>query len=480
MKATYSWKSIKITCLLAGCLFYSSAPIYAQDIHHKAATALSRFTADPQLAYAAVSFTILDARSGKVLYTLNQHMGLAPASCRKLVTAATAFSMLGEDYRFQTHLGYSGRLEDGRLTGDLVVRGTGDPTLGSWRYPQTPVDTLLKQWVDAIRSAGIRQIQGKVIGDASAFESQMPPDGWIWQDMGNYYGAGASGLSWHENQYDLHLQPANHAGGQVRVVGTDPAVSLQFINELKTGAPGSGDQTYIYAAPYASLAYLRGTAPAGVRNFTVSGALTRPALLCATQLEEALKQAQIGVSQSATSMREMHIQGQSLPGPVTVIGTHWSPSLDSIIYWFLHRSINLYGEQLVRTFALETGKLGSNEAGLTIEKKWWMNRGIPDGALQLVDGSGLSPGNRVTTNALARVLYLAGKESWYARYRQCFPVIHGIRMKSGHINGVCAYSGFLKSAGGVPLVFSFIVNNYTGPSSRVNTKMFAVLDALKR
>jgi D-alanyl-D-alanine carboxypeptidase/D-alanyl-D-alanine-endopeptidase (penicillin-binding protein 4) len=478
MRTTFPRKSILVACLFAGC--FSFALAQAQDIGHKASRALSRFTGDPQLAYAAVSFSLLDGRSGQVIYSLNGHMGLAPASCRKIITAASAFSILGADYRFQTGLGYSGQLKDGLLTGDLVISGTGDPTLGSWRYPETSVDTILQHWVDAVRRAGIRQIQGKIVGDASAFESQMPPDGWIWQDMGNYYGAGASGLSWHENQYDLHLQPASHMGGPVRIVGTDPPVSLQFINELKTGSAGSGDQTYIYAAPYSTLAYLRGTAPAGARNFTVSGALTRPALLCARQLEEALKGAQIGISQKATSLREMQIQGQSLPGPLIPISTHWSPSLDSIIYWFLHRSINLYGEQLIRTFARETGQPGSNEAGLSVEKKWWVDRGIPQGALQLADGSGLSPGTRVTTHALARILYLAEKQPWYARYRECFPIIHGIRMKSGHINGVCAYSGFLTGSGGVPLIFSFIVNNYTGSSSGVNSKMFAVLDALAK
>lgn len=458
----------------------SFRPCTAQSLENRIAAAAKRFADDPQNTHATVSLTVLNARTGAVVYAREPETGVAPASCQKTITAATALFLLGGDFHFTTTLGISGTHSDHALLGDLIVRGGGDPTLGSWRYSSATREVLLERWVDAVRKAGIRRIEGRVLGDARVFDSQMPPDGWIWQDIGNYYGAGPSGLTWHENQYDLLLRPGKRAGAPVAIASTDPPVSLHFVNELLTGEAGSGDRTYLYAAPYGSLVFVRGTAPEDRPDFRVSGAMPDPALWCAQDLRNALMQAGIAVTGKAATMGALERDSKPVPAIAQTLDRYGSPALDSVLYWFLKRSINLYGEQLIKTIALKAAVRACTDSGVAVEKRFWEAKGIDPDALHIVDGSGLSPGNRVTTGAMARILYIASRQPWFAVYRNCLPVIHGIVMKSGHINGVCSYAGYLASGDGTPLVFSFIVNNYNGETPDIQQKMFKTLDEIKR
>lgn len=482
LKNKYVFNHFGILQLIMTSLFLASPLILqAQSIPNRIQTAVHHFTADEQMRHAITSITVLDKRTGKIVYSLNKDVGLAPASCQKTITAASSFYMLGTDFHYRTELLYTGNISDGTLNGNLLIRGGGDPMLGSWRYHSTEMAVILRQWVNAIKQAGIRKINGRIIGDASAFDTQMPPNGWIWQDMGNYYGAGTSGLCWNENQYDLHLLPGDHPGDPVKIIGMKPAVSqLKFINELRTGKPGSGDQTYIYTAPYSHIAYLRGSAPQDDKKFSVSGAVPDPALFCAASLKSSLQQAGITTTSTPTTTRLLKLQDESENLAGKTLFTYQSPGLDSIIFWFLHRSINLYGEQLVKTIALHAGITVCTDTGVAIEKRFWKNKGIDPAAINIIDGSGLSPGNRVTSAAMARILYFVSREKWYQTYYDCLPVIHQTRMKSGHINDVCSYAGYLTAGDGTPLIFSFIVNNYTGATSVVKQKMFRVIDEMKK
>lgn len=493
MKATISFKTdlqdhkpiLKYlsVCWLTITCFCCIAPriLAAQSISNHIKTALDRFTTDEQMRHAITSITVLNKRTGKVIYALNKEVGLAPASCQKTITAASSFFLLGKDFHYHTRLSYSGKISNGVLNGNIIIKGSGDPMLGSWRYPSTKMAVIVNQWVNAIKQAGIKKINGRIIGDASAFDTQMPPDGWIWQDMGNYYGAGTSGLCWNENQYDLHLLPGNLPGDPVKITGTSPAMEqLQFINELRTGKPGSGDQTYIYTAPYSHTAYIRGTAPQDNKKFYVSGSVPDPALFCAHSLAASLQQAGISTTAAPTTIRLLINNNESVNFTSQTLATYISPRLDSIIYWFLHRSINLYGEQLVKTIALHENAPVCTDTGVAIEKRFWEDKGIDPAAINIIDGSGLSPGNRVTSNAMARILYLVSQEKWYQTYYDCLPIIHQTHMKSGHINDVCSYAGYLNAADGTPLIFSFIINNYTGSTSAVKQKMFRVIDAMKK
>jgi D-alanyl-D-alanine carboxypeptidase/D-alanyl-D-alanine-endopeptidase (penicillin-binding protein 4) len=167
------------------------------------------------------------------------------------------------------------------------------------------------------------------------------------------------------------------------------------------------------------------------------------------------------------------------PQKFTNIFTNLSPSLDSINYWFLKKSINLYGEAFVKTIAYQKTGFGSTDSGIAIIKDFWNRNGIEKSALNIIDGSGLSPANRVTTNALVTVMQYARQQKWFPSFYYDLPEMNGIKMKDGYINGVRSYTGYVKSQSGVEYTFSFIVNNFDGNPGTVREKMWRVLDILK-
>ena len=357
----------------------------------------------------------------------------------------------------------------------MIITGSGDPTLGSWRYTDTKEDKIIASFKKALSQAGINAITGNVLTDESLWQSEVTPDGWSWQDIGNYYGAGATTLNWRENQYDLLLRSGNTIGTPVSIAGTIPTFveGLNLRSVATAAAKGTGDRVYIYHPLNQVYGYVRGTIPIGESKFSISGAMPHPAKQLAVTLEAELKK--ITPEKAAFD----YPADKNISGAVTNIYTHHSPGLDSISHWFLKRSINLSGEVLVKTFAAKEGKYGETDEGIKALQNFWKSKGISAYALNMMDGSGLSPGNRITTESLVQVLMYAKKQSWFASYYDGFPVINGIRMKSGSINGVIGYTGFVKNKSGDEYAFAFIVNNYNGSGSDVRTKMWKLLDQLK-
>ena len=149
---------------------------------------------------------------GNKIFSLNPQYGLAPASTQKIFTAIAAFSLLGNDFTYKTEIGYNGKIDDGILKGDIIIKGYGDPTLGSWRYAQTKPDSILNFFTTAIKNAGIKKINGNIFLDDGVFNYNALPGGYIWDDMGNYYGSGIWAINWRENQYDLILKPGTNIG----------------------------------------------------------------------------------------------------------------------------------------------------------------------------------------------------------------------------------------------------------------------------
>lgn len=442
--------------------------------------AFSAFSRDEQMKYGTAALYVLDARSGELVFAANADKGMAPASSLKTITSITAFELLGKDFRYETVVSYSGELgADGVLHGDLIVKGSGDPTLGSPRWKDTKAEAVLERWVNAVREKGIRRIEGRVVGDQRVMETQTVPGDWQWDDLGNYYGAGAAGLNWRENQFDVLLQPSS-VEGPVRITGTRPPMEyLQLVSELRTGPSGTGDRAYIYLPPYGRTGYLRGTYAIDGRSRSVSGSVPDPAFECAYRFSEALRSAKIPVSEAPTTSRLLDLEGEAVPEPSGRITVSRSPSLDQIIYWFNHRSINLYGECLLKTIALSTGRRGSTMAGVHALREFWAAKGIDSNSLHIRDGSGLSPAGRVTARTMGEILAEARVHPWFASFYNSLPEQNGLRMKSGYIHGVRAYAGYHTGSAGIPYVFVFLVNNFNGSSSELRLKMWKVLDILK-
>lgn len=166
-------------------------------------------------------------------------------------------------------------------------------------------------------------------------------------------------------------------------------------------------------------------------------------------------------------------------GKTTLLHTQVSPMLDSINYWFMKKSVNLYGESLVKAIAYQTDGFGATENGLEIMKNFWKEKGIDPAALRMIDGSGLSPQNRVTANALLQVLQYARNRPWYSYYLDAFPEYNKMKLKSGTIGGSKGFAGYHTSKEGVEYTVVMLVNNYDGSASEIVKKMFLVLDELK-
>jgi serine-type D-Ala-D-Ala carboxypeptidase/endopeptidase (penicillin-binding protein 4) len=451
----------------------------AQTLHTRLQSAFNRLQADSQCKYASISLTVLDVKTGETVFAANPNMGLATASTLKTITSITAFNILGKDFQYQTQFGYTGVIDStGTLNGDIIIKGSGDPTLGSWRYEGHHENDILTQMVTALQKAGIKKVNGRVIGDDSIFGSQSIPNGWIWMDLGNYYGAGTSGLTWRENQFDIKFK-TGRVDSPISVLRTVPAMPyLSFKSELLNSPSGTGDEAYAYLPVNNNLMYLRGTYAQDESKKTISVTVPDPAYDAAYRLADTLQRIGIMVTSGAESTNTLTVKGQQTPQISQNLTTILSPTLSKIVYWLNQKSINLYAEQLLKTIAWKSGKQPTTDNGVAIEQNYWKAHGIDPLSLNVVDGSGLSPGTRVTTMTLATILRSAKGADWFPDFYQSLPVYNNMKMKSGSILNVLTYAGY-QTHTGRELCFSIMVNNYNGSSRGVKDKMFRVLDELK-
>lgn len=470
----------KIACIRNSISFLLLAAVNsvpAQTLPQKLDKALKTFLRDAQMKHAITGFEVVDSKTGKTIYAYNQQAGLAAASTQKVFTSIAAFDLLGKDYRYYTNIGIDGNIMGDSLAGRLYIEGSGDPSFGSWRYASTKPTAIFLLLKEALLKKGIKKLSGEIYVHDNGFDKTAIPDGWIWQDIGNYYGAGAWGINWKENQYDLELSSGNDVHGQVSVKSNSyhGTRSGSYINQLSAGEKGSGDNAYIYL-PYDDTSFLlAGTIPVGEPHFIISGAATSGPDFFVNECRRFLYNEKLMTHPGAVPYH-----AQLLPTDISnIVYTHISPALDSINYWFLKKSINLYGEAIAKTLAKEKLGYGSTENGVAVIKNFWKEKGIESSALNIMDGSGLSPQNRVTADALVKALQYARTRDWYASFFNALPEYNGIKMKSGSIGGARAYAGYHVAKNGSAYTFAIIVNNFDGAPSDVIKKMFIVLDNLK-
>lgn len=454
-------------------ILFLSIPGSSQNQTPALAKAMQQFLQDQTMQHAVSSLYVTNSKTGDVVYALNEQAGLAPGSTQKIFTSIAAFDILGKGYHFGTNLGYTGEIENGILKGDIIIHGLFDPSLGSDRFPNTNPSKIFDRFLSSIKAAGIKKIQGEIIAEPAPSEI---PAAWIWEDIGNYFGAAASALNWRENEYQIHLRSGEKIGSPVEIisVNNDTAFPISFINELTTAAKGTGDQTNIYLPLNSDQYLIRGTIPAGENNFHVSGAMTDPAAYFLYDFKNYLKDKLTLVetpdddNKSGAANINFHLLYKNL-----------SPAFDSLNYFFMQQSINLYGEAFLKKMALTKTSKGNTAEGINVLQKYWNEKGIDPAALHIFDGSGLSPQNRVTGYGLVKALNYAKTQAWFPEFYKAIPEHNNIKMKSGTIHGVKAYAGYIKSQNGQEYTFAFIVNNYDGSHSQLVQKMYAVLNTLK-
>lgn len=451
------------------CLAISfNSSLSAQELPVGWQQAMVRFAADPDFRYASWSIVVADAETGKILVDHQGSVGLPGASTQKIFTSIAALDLLGSKFRFETVLQTDGIVRNEVLDGNLIIHGEGDPSFGSSRFGSTTAPVLLESMSAAVKAAGIREIRGQLLYDSLPWEDGIP-DGWIWQDIGNYYGAGAYALNWRENQFDIYLQSGNTEGSRVKILQTEPALAgITLKSSVVAGKKASGDNAYLYLPPAATSGQIKGSIPVAENRFEISGSLPDPSGQFLFELEKQLDRSSIKLTKNKIK-----------PAAIQPLWQQQSPTLDSLNHWFLRRSINLYGEALLKKIGARSKGYGSTENGLAVLKSFWQERGIDSNAIQIIDGSGLSPQNRLTAGSLVKALLYARAQSWFPVFYEALPTYNGMRLKSGSIGGSRAFAGYHQSAAGKKYVLAVIVNNYSGTASSTVKKILGLLDHWK-
>jgi serine-type D-Ala-D-Ala carboxypeptidase/endopeptidase (penicillin-binding protein 4) len=476
------------------CLLFVVCIAKAQDIKQKLDEQVRLFVADSQMRAGILGFYVADATTGEEIFNWNGKMGLPAASTQKVITSVAAFDLLGKDYRYKTE--FWGRdivsiTRNGKKHNamkHLFIKGYGDPTLGSWRYTSTTEDAIADSLAAGFASNNVQELSdgtNSIYLYQNGFDILTTPGGWIVDDIGNYYGAGASAVNWKENQFDVKLFPGKNEGDPVGIAPDLLEKSGYRVryNLLKTGKKGSGDNAYIYFDQQGYM-ILAGTAESSTGTLTISGAAVLMINLSSRLTELLRSRMQIPYDLRAemrhdSSRFDLIKDDNNSIQPKTLLYTHYSPSLDSIVYWFMKRSINLYGEALAKTIAFEKTGVGSTDSGVAVMRRFYKDKGFDIASLKIKDGSGLSPQNRVTAEALCKVLLYAKGQSWFPYFLQAFPRYNNMNLKSGTIGGVKSYTGYHTAADGKQYVVAIIVNNFEGTAGAIEKKMFKVLDVLK-
>ena len=323
------------------------------------------------------------------------------------------------------------------LQGDLLLVGSGDPTLST-----EDLDAMVAEVV----TAGLKQVTGRLMVDASIFPTQAVNDHWNWGDIGNAYGAGAFGVNVNHNRLEIPFDPGATEG--------DPAIlhsgllatkDTRWINRVTTGATGSGDQVMVYSQPYGRTITLQGTVPLGESPFTITGAIPDPPAVAGEYLTKALQQKGVKLlGRESTTAK-----------PAVKLASHQSAPLPEIID-HLHRvSDNLEAQCLFLTM----GRLQKLDPVKAL-RSYWERQGVFFTGLRLIDGSGLARATMIRPIDLAKVSHVARHGTHGDRFRQSLsPYLDGsVRAKLGAMSGVKTEVGFLTLPDGREVTFALMAN----------------------
>ena len=426
----------------------------------------------PYMRGASFSLVVKDVQEGRTVYSYDTDRLQSPASVLKTVATATALEILGEDYRYPTTLEYDGILENGTLEGNLYIKGSGDPSLGSSHFAPGQ-NKFLSTWIAALQKAGIKHITGSVISDESIFDTEGVSIKWLREDMGNYYAPGSYGISIFDNMYKLSLQ-TGAAGTRPVLKGTEPDIPfIRFKNYLKA-APVSSDSAYIIGAPLDDVRYLYGVLPANREAYVLKGDIPDPALYLARYLTDQLQQKGIRVDGSPSCYRIEVEENRWKKGERKEIVTTYSPTLREIASICNHVSHNLYADALVKTVGLQykprrNEMISSFGRGVQVVKEYWEKKGLDVFPLRMNDGSGLAPADKVSAGFMGELLvYMATESAVSDAFIASLPQagIEGsvrnflkgsklqgkAHLKSGGITGVRSYAGYITKDGRLSLI----------------------------
>ncbi len=429
---------------------------------------------------ARIGVYVADARTGRVVVNLRGEEPFVPASMLKLLTAAAALDTLGPDQRFKTTLETDGEVRDGALSGTLVLRGGGDPSLGP-RFQKDRGATLevFEDFADDLRAAGIRRIPRDILVDDSLFTGPRTAMGWPRRERAEWYCAEVSALCFNDNTVDVTFRGKGKPGAKAEYSLSPPTAYITFLNGVRVAA-GKGDEVgvrFFRSDPGSEIA-ARGGIPKGETR-TEYAAVRDPAMFAGAVLSEVLLAKGIKVE---GKVKRRATTTPAPTGPLRELSSQHSPPLSEILPVVLGISQNLYAEVLLRHVALARGREPSFEGGSAALVEWARASGLPTQGLNVVDGSGLSRLDRATPRLLASILRQVASSPNAALFRDSLAApgetgslrnrfdvaeraeLRGrLRAKTGFIDNTHGLSGYLRGTRGGEYVFAICLNDVQAP-----------------
>lgn len=459
------------SCLLLAAALLSFPAAAAAGVEELRAE-LEDIFSDPRLQEGQWGVEVVALARGETVYEKNAHKLQVPASNMKLLTAAAALLRLGPDYRFRTHLAADGPVVDGRLEGNLIVTGSGDPSSSSRIPPGDPFHPF-RLWATRLRGMGIRAIAGNLVPGAP-LPAPAHGIGWAWDDLKEGYAAGVSALQFNENLVRIRVSPGP-AVGSPPSLAVEPHVGYPaVISEMVTGARSARARMEIADGGNEDAITVRGTVPLGGPPLERTASVKRPARYYLAALRHALNSEGIDVSRCDVG------EEGSGGAPTRILWTHHSPPLSDILPPIMKRSLNLPSETLLRALGMEIGGEGSAARGIAVVEETLAAAGIPKTGYAYADGSGLSRMNLASPRILVQVL---GHMHRHPQFRPWYDALavagvdgtletrmrgtaaeNNVRAKTGTLSRVSALSGYVRSADGELFAFSMIAGNFLAPA----------------
>jgi D-alanyl-D-alanine carboxypeptidase/D-alanyl-D-alanine-endopeptidase (penicillin-binding protein 4) len=431
-------------------------------------------------ARALVGVRVDSLRTGETLYRKNADKLVVPASNQKLLTLAVAADRLGWDYRFETRLEAAGPIAGGVLTGDLVVTGNGDPSLTS---PDLGHPELFLEWAAALRDAGVRRVDGRLIGDDRAFDDRGLGAGWSWDYLSDSYAAPSSALSYNENVATIRIVPGRAEGDPATIAVGPVGSGLEIENRVRTGPAGSTTSVTLARMPGSARLVVDGRVPTGGAAVSRVTTVDNPTRFFVEALRLALVDRGIAVTGGAWNIDD--VTPSVAAGTRRLIARRESAPLSSLGAQMLKISQNFYAEMLLKAIGRKDTTPGSAAAGRHVVRDTLARWGIASDAIVMNDGSGLSRYDYVTSDAIVTLLThvwqderlrgpfvaalpVGGHDGTLQNRMRTPDLDRRVQAKTGTISNVRALSGYLETQSGEKLVFSIIANNFTAPTSDVD------------
>ncbi|PYV70460.1 MAG: D-alanyl-D-alanine carboxypeptidase/D-alanyl-D-alanine-endopeptidase [Acidobacteria bacterium] len=472
----------------------------------------------PDLSRGFWGIEISSVANGRVLYSLNPEKLFTPASNTKLFTTAAALALIGPDYKFRTTIETSGSLDKyGRLSGDLVLIGRGDPTLSGRQLPYTmrtqrdsdPVK-VLEQLADELVQKGVKYIDGDVVADDSYFAFERYGEGWSQDDLVWAEGAPVSALTINDNVVFVNILPGARPGDKAFVSLTPFADYYTIDNRLMTTPAGTARKLFINREPGSTLLTLWGSMPIDDPGANEGLAIEDPAQFAANLFRHLLSVRGIAVygkertrhtelaslstfTSTVIASRGGDEHSLASPAGALVLAEYQSAPLSDDIRVINKVSQNLHAEILLRLLGREKGTGGTVQAGLEVLRGFLNTAGISSDDYSFFDGSGLSRENLVTPRAVVQLLRYAATQPWGKEFHDSLPTagVDGsladrfkdldteaqVYAKTGSLGGVKTLSGYAVTAKGEQLAFSVLTNNLSVTGKRINDVIDSVVVA---